>query len=88
MFGKDNKSTLTVLSKCARFAETGLKVFVTLQPISEDEQFFPTLVCLSKVTSMIHGKIYEHPRMISHECVLLYSFFKKDFLQSDAHLGR
>ena len=36
--GKDNKSTLTVLSKCARFAETGLKVFVTLQPISEDEQ--------------------------------------------------
>ena len=36
--GKDNKSTLTVLSKCARFAETGLKVFATLQPISEDEQ--------------------------------------------------
>ncbi|GFR67202.1 hypothetical protein ElyMa_001991800 [Elysia marginata] len=34
---KDCKSTLSVISKCARYAETGLKAIASLQPNQEDE---------------------------------------------------
>ena len=36
--GKDSKATLGVVSKCARYAETGLKAIASLQPEREDEQ--------------------------------------------------
>lgn len=35
--GKESKTALSVLSKCARFAETGLKVIAALQPENEDD---------------------------------------------------
>ena len=34
---QEAKSTLSVISKCARFAETGLKIVAVTQPLSEDE---------------------------------------------------
>ena len=38
VIGKDSKSALDVVSKCARYAETGLKAIASLQPEREDEQ--------------------------------------------------
>ena len=36
--GKDSKASLGVVSKCPRYAETGLKAIASLQPEREDEQ--------------------------------------------------
>ena len=35
--GKEGRQTLAIISKCARFSETGLKVLADLQPVSEDD---------------------------------------------------
>ena len=50
--GKDSKATLGVVSKCARYAETGLKAIASFQPERKDEQ----TITLQKDDAMLKYK--------------------------------
>ena len=41
---KENKNTLAVVSKCARFSETGLKVFASLDCLDSESSSNDVLV--------------------------------------------
>ena len=89
--GKEGRQTLAIISKCARFSETGLKVLAVLQPVSEDsnvvtlqkEDLQKLFTVFAAQINFVQGEFELITNvLISNSKISLFAFFLQVFMIS------